>query len=368
MTEIRLEVKDYHPLYSNSMDSGPYGIGLIGCGGIAVGRHLPAYRKAGYNVVACCDIREDAARSTAEKFGIPFWTTNIRELLEQDRVAIIDMALHPQHRMEVLIEIAKRPRPVLTQKPLHFDLGEAERLAEFADQSGIVMGVNQQARWAPSHRALRILLDRGVIGQLYSIQNVKRTFQDQPGKWWTKMENCNIVDNGVHYLDICRYFAASPAAGGKEWTRLHCTTAEVPGQHAVSPMIYSMNIEFGEAGGRASLMANLHFNNIARAVRSHSYTWSLDGTEGSMWASHDKVWIARVKEPSTIHEIALEGSWFPDAFIGPMGDLMNAIALSQPPSVTPLDNLNTVAMTSAAVISSQEGRVVERTELLKSIH
>lgn len=229
MSEIRLEVKDYHPKFVNVTDSKRYGIGLIGCGGIATGTHVPAYRKAGYSIVACCDIREEAARGTAEKFGIPFWTTNVRELLEQDNVAIIDMALHPQHRMEVLEEIAKRPRPVLTQKPLHFDLGEAGRLAEFADRAGIVMGVNQQGRWAPAHRALRLLLDRGVIGELYSMQNVKRTFQDQPGKWWTQMENCTIVDNGVHYMDLCRYFAASPAAGGKEWTRLHSTTAVVPG-------------------------------------------------------------------------------------------------------------------------------------------
>jgi predicted dehydrogenase len=361
---LRLEPQDYHPKYVTKVDSNPYGIAVIGCGGIANSAQIPSYLKAGYRVTACCDINEAAARRTAERFGIPFWTTRVEDVLEREDVKIIDLALHPHHRMEVLEKVAKAPKPVLSQKPLHFDLNEAVRIADFVKAKGIKMAVNQQARWAPAHRAIRTLLDRGVVGKVYSLQNIKRTFQDQPGKWWTQMEDCNILDNGVHYMDLIRYFAASPYADRKEWTRLHCTTAELPGQVSVSPMIFSLNVEFGEPGGRESLMASLHFNNIVRAARSQYYQWAADGPEGSIWASHEKVWIARVDNPNTIHEISLEGKWFPDAFQGPMGDLINAVALNEEPSVTPQDNLNTIAMTCGAVISSKEGRAVERMEML----
>jgi predicted dehydrogenase len=253
--EIDLRVEDYRPGPPADVDVHAYGIGLIGCGGIANGAHLPAYQKAGYRVVACCDVQEEAARATAERWGIPFWTTDVRKLLERGDVKIIDLAIHPQYRLDVLKEIARAPRPVLTQKPLHMDVASARALVEFAEQAGIMLAVNQQARWAPNHRALRVLLDRGVIGQLYSIHHLIRSFQDQPDRWWTTLPNFNIADHGVHYLDLARYFAASPVAGQREWTRLHCSTAMVPGQHGVDPLIYSINIEFGAAGGREPLMA-----------------------------------------------------------------------------------------------------------------
>lgn len=357
---------DYLPGPPRDVDLARYGIGLVGCGGIANGAHLPAYRKAGYRVVACCDVVAEAARRTAERWEIPFWTTDVRALLERQDVAVVDMALHPAARREVLREIARAPRPVLSQKPLHMDVDSARALVAEAERAGIVLAVNQQARWAPAHRALRVLIDRGAVGRVYSIHHLNRSFQDHPDSWSRTLANFNIADHGVHYLDLCRYFAASPAAGGLEWTRLHCTTAMLPDQLAVDPLIYSINVEFGPAGGRAGLMASLQFNNIVRAGRAHRYTWWIDGTEGSVWADHSAVRLARADAPDTVWEFALRGSWFPDAFQGPMGDLIAATAHGRPPAVTPADNLNTVAMTTAAVRSSREGRAVERSEVMEA--
>jgi hypothetical protein len=70
-----------------------YGIGIIGCGSIVNHAHLPAYRKFGFKVVACCDIREEAARQTAERFGIPKWFTDYRHLLDLPEVEIVDIAI-----------------------------------------------------------------------------------------------------------------------------------------------------------------------------------------------------------------------------------------------------------------------------------
>ena len=42
-------------------------IGLIGCGGISA-HHLAAYREAGWEVVALCDLNGDAATRRGEEF------------------------------------------------------------------------------------------------------------------------------------------------------------------------------------------------------------------------------------------------------------------------------------------------------------
>ncbi len=364
MGSVSLQPEQYRPGPPPDIDLSQYGVGIVGCGGIANNAHLPAYEKAGYHIVACCDIDEEAARNTAERWHIPYWTTDIHALLQRDDVRVIDMALHPGARKETLQAIAQAPRPVLTQKPLHMDYALAEELITIAEEAGILLALNQQARWSPDHKALRILMDQGVVGQVYGIQHLKRSFQDQPGMWWTSLANFNIGDHGVHYLDLCRFFAASPMAGGREWTRLHCTTAMLPDQNGPDPLTYSANVEFGEVGGRVELMASLQFNNIVRASGAHSYNWWIDGTEGSVWGSSREVSVARVDDSGNVHTFQIEGSWFNDAFQGPLGDLIAASAHGRPPAVTPRDNLNTIAMTAAAIRSSKSGRMVEREEVM----
>ena len=45
-------------------------IGIIGCGGIANGKHMPALEKVeGVEMVAFCDIVKERAEKAAEKFG-----------------------------------------------------------------------------------------------------------------------------------------------------------------------------------------------------------------------------------------------------------------------------------------------------------
>lgn len=353
--------EDYSPKKQHISDLKKYGIGLIGCGSIANTAHLPAYKKYGLTIAACCDVNEEAARATAQKFDIPFWTTDVNELLALDSVGVIDMAIHPEPRLEVLKKISKAPRPVLCQKPLALDLQHAELLSREAAQLGITMSVNQQARWAPAHRALKLAMEQDLIGEVYSIHHYMRSFQDQAGWWWTTMKNFNIVDHGVHYVDLCRYLNPYP----EEWSRVHCTTAYLNKQNAIDPLTYSANIEFGPKGGRNPLMASLHFNNIVKANRSHSNTWWIDGTEGSLWCTQDALYMAINKHKNVVHEIKLKGSWFPDAFAGSMLAFITALDQGTTMPVTPEDNLQTIALTTAMVISSQEGCVVERKDILK---
>ncbi|MEI7025580.1 Gfo/Idh/MocA family protein [Paenibacillus sp. y28] len=357
MNFIRPE--DYLPRKQHIPDLKKYGIGLIGCGSIANTAHLPAYKKYGLHIAACCDVNEEAARATAEKFDIPFWTTDVNELLAREDVGVIDLAIHPEPRLKVLQLIGQAPRPVLCQKPLALDFEHAALLSSEAKRLNITLSVNQQARWAPAHKALKTVLEQDLIGEVYSIHHDMRSFQDQAGWWWTNMKNFNIVDHGVHYVDLCRYLNPTQ----QEWSRVHCTTAQLNGQNAIDPLIYSANIEFGPKGGRNPLMGSLHFNNIVKANRSHSNTWWVDGTEGSLWCTQDTLYMALNKHKNVVHEIKLKGSWFPDAFAGSMLAFMTSLEQGELPPVPPEDNLQTVALTTAMVISSQEGRVVESTDI-----
>ena len=47
-------------------------VGIIGCGGIANGKHMPALKKVpGVQMVAFCDIIEERAQKAKKDYGTP---------------------------------------------------------------------------------------------------------------------------------------------------------------------------------------------------------------------------------------------------------------------------------------------------------
>ncbi|MBI4552861.1 MAG: Gfo/Idh/MocA family oxidoreductase [Candidatus Latescibacteria bacterium] len=338
---------DYRPQLPDRRD---YGIGLVGCGGIANGAHLPAYRTCGYRVVACCDVRPEAAESTAQKFGIPKWTADLDEVLSDPDVQIVDLAVHASQRRPLVERIAAAGKHILSQKPFAMHWADAQRMVEVCEAAGVTLMVNQQARWAPQHRVLKLLLERGTVGHLYSVLHVLRSCQDVAGSWIVALEHFNIIDHGIHYIDLTRYFT------GLTPQRVKATTTIVPGQHAVTPMIYSITCEYD-----ADVMATLHFNNIIRASGLHGNTWYLDGTDGSIMATHSTVEICLKDSPGERQVIQVQGSWFPEAFGGSMGELMQALTEGRPPQTSGRDNLQSIKIAYGAVESSQTGKAVELT-------
>jgi predicted dehydrogenase len=59
--------------------------------------------------------------------------------------------------------------------------------------------------------------------------------------------------------------------------------------------------------------------------------------------------------------------WFPDAFTGPMGALMDAITLGQQPENSGLDNLSTMALVEACYLSLREKRRVALAEVRQDV-
>ena len=355
---VELPPEDYLPAAPPRDVLGRYGVAVVGCGGIARGVHLPAYRKYGYRVTAVCDVVEDLAREAASEFGVGFWTSRLEDVLEREDVDVIDLAVTPDVRLSLVERIAPSGKAILSQKPLAPTLAEAERIVEVCAEAGVTLMVNQQARWAPAHKAMKVLLDSGVLGHLYSVVHVHRQYQDQPDSKYLGVPDFTIIDNGIHYVDLSRYFT------GRTPERVTAATTAVPGQNAASPMIYTMLLEYEP---EARLMSTLHFNNIAPARPLHHYLWYLDGTEGSMLLSRvgglthgrTELTVSPGDDPGQRQVFDIEGQWNPDAWGGSMAEMMNALAEGREPDTSGVDNLNSIRVTDAAVESSKMGRPVE---------
>ncbi|MBI2301933.1 MAG: Gfo/Idh/MocA family oxidoreductase [Armatimonadetes bacterium] len=331
MTDLQLTPADYRPA---PPPDATLRIGILGCGNIARNAHLRAYRDFGYRVTAACDLNPDSLRAALDGFGIPWGTVDLAEFLARNDYDILDLAVHGHQRLAVVEQIvAARPpglRGILSQKPLAMRYADAERMVALCEQAGIVFMVNQQARWAPSHRAVKLLLERGVLGHVYCITHFHRQSQDVAGSWFTALENANIVDHGVHYLDLIRHFA------GATPLRVKAVATWVPGQHAVSPMCHCIACEFEPS---LEIMAVSYFNNIVRTPELYGYDWYLDGTAGSLKMGYNEVVVTQADSPLEKVVYRIQGSWFPEAFGGSMGELMRAVQAGREPLTNGRDNL-----------------------------
>jgi predicted dehydrogenase len=232
---------------------------------------------------------------------------------------------------------------------------DAVRMVNLCREAGITLMVNQQARWAPLHHALKVLVEREVFGHVYSVTHFHRAFQDTPGSWYVALENFNIVDHGIHYIDLCRYFT------GQNPVRVKATATMQPGQAAVSPMCHAILLEYAP---ESRLMAVSYFNNIVRTPALHRYEWFVDGTEASAMASNDEIVVSFRENPEHKQTFHIQGRWFPDAFGGSMGELMRALREGREPQTSGRDNLDSISIAYAAVESAETGQAVEIAAML----
>ena len=67
-------------------------VGIIGCGGIANGKHMPSLKKTGeVEMVAFCDIIEERAVEAAKKYGTADAKvyTDYKELLKDASIEVV---------------------------------------------------------------------------------------------------------------------------------------------------------------------------------------------------------------------------------------------------------------------------------------
>ena len=349
LSDVSLDPERYRP----HPPAGPtHRIGLIGCGGIANAAHLPAYRNFGYEVVACTDVDPIALESTRARWGIALADTDLAVVLDNPEVEVIDLAVHAEVRPTIWAAVVAAGKPILSQKPFAMNWEAATSMMRAAEKAGVPLMINQQARWAPAHAAIKIALEDGACGDVFSVVHVRRSWQDQPDRWWRDLVNFNLIDHGVHWVDLVRYFS------GRTPDAVSTTTAMMSGQNAVSPLSHSVVMHF-DAG---DLTALDHFNNIVQSPAARSETWYIDGTDGSIIGTPDWLEITRRDEPERVIRFPIEGRWFPDAFGGSMGELMTAIHEGRDPLTSGRENLDSIRIVMASVRSSEEGRTVRLDE------
>jgi predicted dehydrogenase len=145
-------------------------VGIIGCGNIGGGFHLPAWLAIPEiaEVVALADPTEETLDAASATAGLE------RDRLHQDPhdlIARVDVdavdVCTPQHlRRELIAEAARQGKHVLCEKPLATVPADAAAALAAAANGGITLAMVHNYLWLPEVRAAQRVIDAGEIGDV----------------------------------------------------------------------------------------------------------------------------------------------------------------------------------------------------------
>jgi predicted dehydrogenase len=345
-------------------------IGILGSGFIVNECHLVAYRKAGFNPVAIASRTPQRAAQVAQHHGVPRAYDHYDLLLDDPSIEVLDIAVPPNAQLALIREACRRRtvKGILAQKPLGLNYRDALEAVSLCDQAGITLAVNQNMRYDHSVRAAKSLLDQNLLGDpVLATIDMRGIPHWMP--WHRELRSLTLRIMSIHHLDTFRYWFGNPDT-------VLCSVRSdprTPFPHTDGICLYILEY----ASGIRCVGIDDTWTGPARegCPADLRIQWRLEGTRGL--AIGDLGWCKDpFTTPSTLryasvgdrdfHRPAWTESWFPDAFIGPMAQLLVALETGTPPTLSGHDNLNTMALVDAAYASASNGRAVSPAHVIRN--
>ena len=327
-------------------------IGMIGCGGITQ-YHLEAYQKAGYDVVALCDIRRSAAEQRRDEF---FPAANVytdyRDVLRRDDIEVVDVTTHPPERPPIVRASLMAGKHVLSQKPFVLDLDVGQELVELADKQGVRLAVNQNGRWAPHFSYSRAAVAAGLMGELSGVHfSVHWDHTWTAGTAFEEVQHLILYDYAIHWFDMVNCLLAEEHA-----IRVFASVARTRRQTMKPRLLGQALIEYEHAQASLAFDADTKF-----APQDRMYVTGSQGTISSVGPGNQEQTLTMETADGAgkiTVQPTLVGKWFPDGFHGTMGELLCSIEENRTPTIDAARNLRSLALCFAAVTSAESRQPV----------
>lgn len=332
------------------------GLGIVGAGSIA-DVHLQAYAAhPAVRVVALADVRAEAARGLANRYGLSRTATDYRELLDDPAVELIDLCLPHFLHCPVALEAFQAGKSVIVEKPMALTVAECEAMIEAAQQAGKRLFVAHNMRFMPAHMRAKELLEAGAIGRpflaIFNIIGNEFANMNDPQHWkgsWDRAGGGVFFDTGMHAVYMLEHFFGLPAAVTAVMKRLVVTAENKAEDNAV------VTFEFPQG-----LLAT-----VAITYTALAHPWDeqrhLYGTEGSLHIRDSGLPPLTLRRGGTAEAVPveiLENLWM-DSVAAALHHFIDCYRTGTEPVVTPEQALRAVHMATAAYEAARtERRIV----------
>ena len=188
-------------------------VGIIGVGGIANGKHMPALSKLeNVEMVAFCDIIEERAVKGAEKYGTPDAKvyTDYRDLIARDDIDVVHICTPNLYHAEMTVAALESGKHVMCEKPMAINYEGAKAMVEAAKRTGKKLTIGYQSRHRADSQYLKSYIDDGGLGEIYYAKALAVRRRAVP-TWGVfldeeKQGGGPLIDIGTHALDLTLWF------------------------------------------------------------------------------------------------------------------------------------------------------------------
>ncbi|HHW45740.1 MAG TPA: Gfo/Idh/MocA family oxidoreductase [Clostridiales bacterium] len=188
-------------------------VGIIGCGGIANGKHMPALKKIPeVEMTAFCDIIVERAEKAAKEYGTPDAKvyTDYKELLKDPSIDVVHVLTPNKDHSYMTVEALEAGKHVMCEKPMAKTYKEALAMVEAAKRTGKKLTIGYQNRFRSDSLYLKAACERGDLGEIYfaKAHALRRRAVPTWGVFLDeeKQGGGPLIDIGTHALDLTLWF------------------------------------------------------------------------------------------------------------------------------------------------------------------
>ena len=187
-------------------------LGIIGCGGIANGKHLPSLKAIDRaDIVAFCDLVVERAEKAAKEYGVPGAKvyTDYHELLKDESIDVVYVLTPNRSHADISIDALNAGKHVMCEKPMAKCAADARRMVEAAKKSGKKLTIGYQHRQKAESQYVKACIERGDLGEIYYAKAyaIRRRGTPNWGVFLNEYEQGGgpLIDIGTHSLDLTMY-------------------------------------------------------------------------------------------------------------------------------------------------------------------
>ncbi|MBC1475578.1 Gfo/Idh/MocA family oxidoreductase [Listeria grandensis] len=184
-------------------------IGIIGCGGIANGKHMPSLASvAEAEMVAFCDIVVERAEKAKVDFGTPNASayTDYKELLADKTIDVIHVCTPNISHAEISVAAMEAGKHVMCEKPMAKTTVEAQAMIDASVKTGKKLTIGYQNRFRKDSQFLHEVCENKELGEIYyaKAKAIRRRAVPTWGVFLDEEAQGGgpLIDIGTHALDL----------------------------------------------------------------------------------------------------------------------------------------------------------------------
>ena len=187
---------------------------LVGEGAFA-NKHIDAIaRIEDVEVAVICGGVAETTEAVANARGIPLYTTDLAEALNQPGVDAVILATPTGLHATQAIQVMRSGKHVLIEIPMADNLADAQKIVEVQQETGLVAMVDHVRRFNPSHQWIHNKIKSGELQlqqldvQTYFFRRENINVLGQPRSWTDHL----LWHHACHTVDLFQYQTGGPAA------------------------------------------------------------------------------------------------------------------------------------------------------------